>query len=49
MGLMESNIHNLKYEIEEEACHCARIKVIGVGGVTQGGEDYAAGGDSEQD
>jgi cell division protein FtsZ len=32
MGLMESNIHNLKYEIEEEACHCARIKVIGVGG-----------------
>src|ERR1700723_4682142 len=32
MGLMESSIHNLKYEIEEEACHCARIKVIGVGG-----------------
>jgi cell division protein FtsZ len=32
MGLMESNIHNLKYEIEEEACHGARIKVIGVGG-----------------
>src|ERR1700722_19590275 len=32
MGLMESNIHNLKYEIEEEACHTAHIKVIGVGG-----------------
>ena len=32
MGLMEQNIHNLKYEIEEEACHGARIKVIGVGG-----------------
>jgi cell division protein FtsZ len=32
MGLMEQNIHNLKYEIEEEACHTAHIKVIGVGG-----------------
>jgi cell division protein FtsZ len=32
MGLMESNIDNLKYEIEEEAFGGARIKVIGVGG-----------------
>jgi cell division protein FtsZ len=32
MGLMESNIDNLKYEIEEEGCGGARIKVIGVGG-----------------
>jgi cell division protein FtsZ len=31
MGLMERNIDNLKYEIEEEAAG-ARIKVIGVGG-----------------
>src|ERR1700678_4116682 len=32
MGLMESNIDNLKYEIEEEGFGGARIKVIGVGG-----------------
>ncbi len=32
MGLMESNMDSLKYEIEEEACRGARIKVIGVGG-----------------
>jgi cell division protein FtsZ len=32
MGLMESNIDNLKYEIEEEGLSGARIKVIGVGG-----------------
>jgi cell division protein FtsZ len=32
MGLMESNIDSLKYEIEEEGFSGARIKVIGVGG-----------------
>jgi cell division protein FtsZ len=32
MGLIESNIGNLKYEIEEEGISGARIKVIGVGG-----------------
>jgi cell division protein FtsZ len=32
MGLMHSNIDDLKYEIEEEARNGARIKVVGVGG-----------------
>jgi cell division protein FtsZ len=32
VGLIDSNIDNLKYEIEEEGFSGARIKVIGVGG-----------------
>jgi cell division protein FtsZ len=32
MGMMDSDIDDLKYEIEEEARSGARIKVIGVGG-----------------
>jgi cell division protein FtsZ len=32
MELMDSNIHDLKYEIEEEARIGTRIKVIGIGG-----------------
>jgi cell division protein FtsZ len=32
MGLMDSSIDNLKYEIEEEALTGTRIKVVGVGG-----------------
>jgi cell division protein FtsZ len=32
MGLIDSDIDNLKYEIEEEAAGGARIKVVGVGG-----------------
>jgi cell division protein FtsZ len=32
MGLIESDINDLKYEIEEEAQAGARIKVVGVGG-----------------
>jgi cell division protein FtsZ len=32
MGLIDSNMDDLKYEIEEEACIGTRIKVIGVGG-----------------
>src|SRR3954452_11389000 len=32
MGLMDSNMDDLKYEIEEEARSGTRIKVIGVGG-----------------
>ena len=32
MGLIDSDIDDLKYEIEEEARSGARIKVIGVGG-----------------
>src|ERR1051325_2229612 len=32
MGLIDSNVDNLKYEIEEEARIGTRIKVIGVGG-----------------
>src|SRR5215470_16481412 len=32
MGLIDSDLDNLKYEIEEETHGGARIKVIGVGG-----------------
>src|SRR5215831_15459530 len=32
MGLIDSGVDNLKYEIEEEVLEAARIKVIGVGG-----------------
>jgi cell division protein FtsZ len=32
MGLVDSEMNNLKYEIEEEARSGARIKVVGVGG-----------------
>jgi cell division protein FtsZ len=32
MGLIDSDIDNLKYEIEDEAHHGTRIKVVGVGG-----------------
>jgi cell division protein FtsZ len=32
MGLMDADMDDLKYEIEEEAANGARIKVIGVGG-----------------
>jgi cell division protein FtsZ len=32
MGLMDSNLDDLKYEMEEEARAGARIKVVGVGG-----------------
>ncbi|PWU01188.1 MAG: cell division protein FtsZ [Terriglobia bacterium] len=32
MGLIDSDMDNLKYEIEEEAASGARIKVVGVGG-----------------
>ena len=32
MGLMDSEIDDLKYEMEEEARTGTRIKVIGVGG-----------------
>src|SRR5215813_13645244 len=32
MGLIDSDMDDLKYEIEEEACKGTRIKVIGVGG-----------------
>ena len=32
MGLIDSDVNNLKYEIEEEARIGTRIKVIGVGG-----------------
>ena len=32
MGLMDADMDDLKYEIEEEAANGARVKVIGVGG-----------------
>ncbi|HYW45461.1 MAG TPA: cell division protein FtsZ [Bryobacteraceae bacterium] len=32
MGLMDADMHNLKYEMEEEARSGTRIKVVGVGG-----------------
>jgi cell division protein FtsZ len=32
VGIIESSMDDLKYEIEEEACAGARIKVVGVGG-----------------
>jgi len=32
MGLMDSNLDNLKYEMEEESRAGARIKVVGIGG-----------------
>ncbi len=32
MGLMDSNLDDLKYEMEEESRAGARIKVVGVGG-----------------
>src|ERR1700694_4963866 len=32
MGLIDSDMDDFKYEIEEEACPGTRIKVVGVGG-----------------